>query len=142
MQKASFLMMRLLFAPNVICVSDALHLHGPSISNVNREIIFSTVYHRIYCHKFLTLSNQTSHYICKCMRIYVLDKKKKNITIFQLKTVVFKNCSIEHRCLNVIKLLLTFCFLCRDSFLFRFFIIFSGCWRSTFHRLSTRYCCC
>ena len=31
---------------------------------------FATVYHRTYCHKFMTLSNQTSRYICKCIRMY------------------------------------------------------------------------
>ena len=33
------------------------------------DIGFPTVYCRIYRRKFLTLSNQTSHYICKCIRI-------------------------------------------------------------------------
>ena len=31
---------------------------------------FPTVYHRIYCRKFMTLSNQTSRCICKCIRMY------------------------------------------------------------------------
>ena len=31
--------------------------------------LFPTVYRRIYCRKFLTLSNQTSRYKCKCIRI-------------------------------------------------------------------------
>ena len=31
--------------------------------------LFPTVYHRIYCCKFLTLSNQKSHYKSKCIRI-------------------------------------------------------------------------
>ena len=29
----------------------------------------STVYHRIYCRKCLTLSNKTSHYIRRCISI-------------------------------------------------------------------------
>ena len=29
--------------------------------------LFPTVYRRIYCRKFLTLSNQTSHYKMKCI---------------------------------------------------------------------------
>ena len=32
--------------------------------------LFPTVYRRIYCRKFLTLSNQTSSYKCKCIRMY------------------------------------------------------------------------
>ena len=31
--------------------------------------LFLTVYRRIYCRNFLTLSNQTSHYKRKCIRI-------------------------------------------------------------------------
>ena len=31
--------------------------------------LFPTVYCRIYCHKFLTLSNQTSRYKLMCIRI-------------------------------------------------------------------------
>ena len=33
------------------------------------DVGFQTVNHRIYCRKFLTLSNQKSHYIRKCIRI-------------------------------------------------------------------------
>ena len=32
--------------------------------------LFQTVYRRIYCRKFLALSNQTSRYKLKCIRIY------------------------------------------------------------------------
>ena len=32
--------------------------------------LFPTVYHRIYCHNFLTLSNQTSHSKSKWIRIH------------------------------------------------------------------------
>ena len=32
--------------------------------------LFPTVFHRIYCRKFLTLSNQTSRYKHKCIKIY------------------------------------------------------------------------
>ena len=32
---------------------------------------FLTVYHKIYRPKFLTLSNQMLHYICKCIRIII-----------------------------------------------------------------------
>ena len=37
---------------------------------INDVKLFPTVYHRIYCHKFLKLSNQTLHYKSKCIRIY------------------------------------------------------------------------
>ena len=33
--------------------------------------LFTTVYHRIYCRKCLTLSNQTSRYKSKCIRIRI-----------------------------------------------------------------------
>ena len=33
------------------------------------DVGFPTVYRRIYCRKFLTLSNQTSRYIHKCIRM-------------------------------------------------------------------------
>ena len=33
------------------------------------DVGFLTVYRRIYCRKFMTLSNQTSLCICKCIRI-------------------------------------------------------------------------
>ena len=39
---------------------------GEEIDDVK---LFPTVYRRIYCRKFLTLSNQTSRYKCKCIRM-------------------------------------------------------------------------
>ena len=36
---------------------------------INDVKLFPTVYCRIYCRKFLTLSDQTSLYIFKCIRI-------------------------------------------------------------------------
>ena len=36
---------------------------------INEIKVFLTVYRRIYCHKFLTLSNQTLRYKSKCIRI-------------------------------------------------------------------------
>ena len=33
------------------------------------DVGFATVYRRIYCCKFMTLSNQTSRCICKCIRM-------------------------------------------------------------------------
>ena len=38
---------------------------------LRNDVGFPTVYRRIYCRKFMTLSNQTSRCICKCIRIIV-----------------------------------------------------------------------
>ena len=38
---------------------------------INDVKLFPTVYHRIYCRKFLTLSNQAPRYKSKCIRIYI-----------------------------------------------------------------------
>ena len=43
--------------------------HPTKCDVINDIILFPTVYGRIYCHKFLTLSNQTSRYKSKCIRI-------------------------------------------------------------------------
>ena len=44
--------------------------HHPTKGDVIDDVkLFPTVYYRIYCHKFLTLSNQTSCYKRKCIRI-------------------------------------------------------------------------
>lgn len=40
-----------------------------SEATFHNDVCFATVYCRIYCRKFLTLSNQTSHYIRRCIRI-------------------------------------------------------------------------
>ena len=36
---------------------------------LRNDVGFPTVYRRIYCSKFMTLSNQTSRCICMCIRI-------------------------------------------------------------------------
>ena len=46
--------------------------HSTKCDVINDVKLFLTVYHRIYCRKFLTLSNQTSRYKSKCIRIRVL----------------------------------------------------------------------
>ena len=47
--------------------------HGPTKCDViNYVKLFPTVYHRIYCCKFMTLSNQTSCYKSKCIRIFFI----------------------------------------------------------------------
>ena len=42
-------------------------------ATLRNDVGFPTVYCRIYCRKFMTLSNQTSRCICKCIRISSLQ---------------------------------------------------------------------
>ena len=59
----------------ISCMSDVYSLRLPIISDVAQDVGFPpgfpTVYRGIYCRKFLTLSSQTSRYICKCIRISI-----------------------------------------------------------------------
>ena len=43
--------------------------HPTKYDVINEAKLVLTVYRRIYCRKFLTLSNQTSRYKSKCIRI-------------------------------------------------------------------------
>ena len=45
--------------------------HPTKCDVINDVKLFLTVYGRIYCRKYLTLSNQRSHYKLKCIRIVV-----------------------------------------------------------------------
>ena len=45
--------------------------HPTKCDIINDIKLFPTVYHRIYCHKFLMLSKQTSHYKIKCIRMFI-----------------------------------------------------------------------
>ena len=56
---------------NISYMSDVYPLRWPIISDVAHDVGFPTVYRGIYCRKFLTLSNQTSRYICKWIRINI-----------------------------------------------------------------------
>ena len=38
-------------------------------AKLRNDVGFPTVYRRLYCRRFMTLSNQTSRYICKCIRM-------------------------------------------------------------------------
>ena len=49
--------------------------HKMKCGVINDVKLFPTVYRTIYCHKFLTLSNQTSRYKSKCIRITILRSK-------------------------------------------------------------------
>ena len=42
----------------------------PKKATLRTDVGFPTVYCRIYCRKFMTLSNQMSRCICKCIRMY------------------------------------------------------------------------
>ena len=57
------------FAPNWSFVNNVKQLRQPITSDVTYDVGAPTIYRRIYWHKFLTLSNQTSCYIRKCIRI-------------------------------------------------------------------------
>ena len=62
----------LYFVQNVSFVSDVNHYVDQSLATLLLTFGFLIVYRRIYCRKFLTLSNQTSCYIHKCIRIKFL----------------------------------------------------------------------
>ena len=50
----------------------------PTICDVINDVkLFPTVYRRIYCRNFLTLSNQMSRYKSKCIRILISERKHK-----------------------------------------------------------------
>ena len=59
----------LYFVQNVSLVSALNHYVDQSLATLLLTWDFRRVYRRIYCRKFLTLSNQTSRYIHKCIRI-------------------------------------------------------------------------
>ena len=40
-------------------------------ATLRNDVGFPTVYRRIYCRKFMTLSNQRSRCICKCIRTHI-----------------------------------------------------------------------
>ena len=59
------------FAPNWSFISNVKQLRQPITSDITYDVGAAIVYCRIYWHKFLTLSNQTSCYIRKCIRILI-----------------------------------------------------------------------
>ena len=52
--------------------------HSTKCDIINDVKLFPTVYHRIYCRNFLTLSNQTWHYKSKCIRMLDLVGSMQN----------------------------------------------------------------
>ena len=59
--------------------------------------LFPTVYRRIYCRKFLTLSNQTSRYKLKCIRMWHLFVKSTAICPFASLLVAEKRQDEENK---------------------------------------------
>ena len=56
------------------CIKPHKGIHHPTKNDVIYDVkLFPTVYRRIYCRKFLTLSNQTSCYKSKCIRILDIE---------------------------------------------------------------------
>ena len=55
--------------------------HPTKCDVINDVKLFPTVYHRIYCRKFLTLSNQTSRCKLMCIRI--------NVTFFWYLDIIY-----------------------------------------------------
>ena len=56
--------------------------HQMKCDAINDFKLFLTVYRRIYCCKFLKLSNQTPHYKSKCIRIYFCTLFSHYIKVF------------------------------------------------------------
>ena len=61
------------FAPNWSFVSNVKQLRQPITSDVTYDVGAPTVYRRIFWRKYFALSNQTSHYIRKCIRIQFIS---------------------------------------------------------------------
>ena len=61
------------------CTQQIAACHPTQCEVINDVKLFPTVhvYHRIYCCTFLTLSNQTSHYKSKCIRIIIQNQPGK-----------------------------------------------------------------
>ena len=59
------------FASNWSLASNVKQLCQPITSDVTYDVGAPTVYRRIYWCKLLTISNQTSRYILKCIRMWV-----------------------------------------------------------------------
>ena len=54
--------------------------YHPNIYDVIKDVkLYPTVYRRIYCRKFWTLSNQTSRYKSKCIRMHDVLPRFENL---------------------------------------------------------------
>ena len=56
--------------PLVSCIYSLVNQWKATLRN---DVGFPPVYRRIYCRKFMTLSNQTSRCICKCIRMTFIN---------------------------------------------------------------------
>ena len=56
--------------PLASCINSLVNQWKATLRN---DVEFPIVYRRIYCRKFMTLSNQTSRCICKCIRIQIIS---------------------------------------------------------------------
>ena len=65
------------FAPNWSFVSNVKQLRQPITSDVTCDVGAATVYRRIYWHKFLTLSSQTSRYIASALELLISTSTAK-----------------------------------------------------------------
>ena len=65
--------------------------------------LFPTVYGRLYCRKFLTLSNQTSRYKCKCIRTFCGLSIDQNI--FETHYGLWENRSCETQLIMLVNIL-------------------------------------
>ena len=95
------------FAPNWSFISNAKKLRQPITSDVTNDVGAPTVYCRIYWRKFLTLSNQTSRYNCKCIRISVclrllvlLHRIDRWPSVGKVLSYWFSMCCFSLYCLN------------------------------------------
>ena len=88
---------------------------------INDVKLFPTVYRTIYCHKFLTLSNQTSRYKSKCIRITILRSKVLfNWTYGNETLQPYPDCYFVSRLASLPLLVY------RGSFFFFFFLLKKG----------------
>ena len=58
--------------------SAAGNMHRLIEKALRNDVVFPTVNHRTCCCKFFTLSNQTWHYINKCIRILIDTKEARH----------------------------------------------------------------
>ena len=56
--------------------------HPTKCDIINDDKLFLTVYRRIYCHKFLMLSNQKLRYKSNCIRIRYIQQAVRNLCTF------------------------------------------------------------
>ena len=86
------------FAPTTSASSNVKPDASQSKAMFHNDIRFATVYHRIYCQKFFRLSNQTSRYICMCIRInYVPPFISATVSILHHTCTTINNLIKDHR---------------------------------------------